>query len=489
MILSKYKILMLLTGFALMFVSCDEGLEELNVDPNEPTDVPAINLITEGTYQINDLLWSRQLNAEWAMLMVQHWAQNEYTEEQRYDLDGADTGSTWGRFYAGDASSAGSLINFSVARQMIVDDPNLNEAVKANQLAIVDILMAYAFQNLTDAFGDVPYSQALNPDFPQPAYDSQKDIYTDDTNGILKKLSDAINSIDEGAGSFDSGELIYGGDMSSWKKLGTSLLLRAAMRCVDADEATASTYISQAAGGDLITSNDDNAMWQFSSEASIANPLFIDNVINTRDDFNVSAELVDALRDAGDPRLEAYAAPTPSDTIIGLPYGLNDGASFALKATTSRPSAAVREATAPAMIIDAAEVHFLLAEGVQRGIISGDAAQLYADGIAASMNYWGISDQTAIDAYVVNNPYDANNWKASIGLQKWFAFYMNGTQAWAEHRRLDEPQLSPAPDGLIQSIPVKLPYPVTEQSRNGSSLQAVTTTPDDLTAKMWWDVN
>ncbi len=484
--LSIYTIIAMLAA-VFMLVSCDD-LTDLNIDPNEPTDVPAINLITEGEYQINRHLWSRAMNAEWGMLMAQHWAQNEYTEEQRYDLDGADTDVMWAEFYAGSASEAGSLINFSTARNMIVEDPNLTDEVRANQLAIVDILMSYAYQNLTDVFGDVPYSQALSSEFPQPAYDSQQSIY----NGILMTLSSAVGSIDEAAGvgtSFGGGELIYSGDMAKWKKFGTSLMLRAAMRIADADAGTAQTYVQQAAGGDLITDNADNALWVFSPEASIANPLFDDNVTQNRDDFNISKELVDALNAAGDPRLNAYASPTPAGDIVGLPYGLNDQDAFALKATTSRPSDRVRQATEPAVMIDAAEVHFLLAEAVQRGMITGDAAQLYADGIAQSMNYWGISDQAAIDDYVSANAYDGSNWKASLGLQKWFAFYMNGLQAWAEHRRLDEPQLLPAPAGLINSIPVKLPYPVDEQATNGANLNAVTSNPDDLTARMWWDVN
>jgi hypothetical protein len=474
----KHKILFLALGALLIgFTACSD-LTELNVDPNEPTEVPAVNLLTEAQFELNDILWSRGYNAEWSMLMVQHWAQNEYTEEQRYDVDGNDFNFLWTEFYAN------SLNELVVAKDIINNDENLNAETKANKSAILDIMIAHAFQNVTDAWGDVPYTDALT-DNPLPSYDDQESIY----KNILAKIQNAVKSLNSTGDSFGSGELIYGGDVDMWKKFGNSLMLRVAMRMVDADEAAATPYINDAISGGLISSNAENAIFTFSSDANIANPLFRDNTLNNRDDFNITAELVNALNDAGDPRVNAYAAPNNTGDIVGLPYGLTDGEAFALKSTTSRPNTAVREATAPAVIMDYAEVQFLLAEAYQRGIATGDAAAAYAEGITASMNYWGIDDATAIADYIAANPYDAANWKASIGLQKWFAFYMNGPQAWAEWRRLDQPQLAVPAAALNDVIPVRLPYPVDEQARNGTNLSATTSTPDDLSTKLWWDVN
>jgi len=479
----KYKLILILGVLFVAFTGC-EDITDLNEDPNEPLNVPPVNLVTEAQYELNDLLWSRAFNAEWSMLMVQHWAQNEYTEEQRYDVDGNAFNEVWASFYAD------VLNELSMAKEMIQNDETiLDEGLRSNQVAIIDILLAHGYHNLTDAFGAVPFTQALSQEeFPLPQYDSQEQIYND----ILVMLENASKSLTSASPSFASGDLIYQGDVESWRRLANSLQLRVAMRMVDVDESTASGYIQSAYGNDgsgLILENSQNALFVFSSDANIANPLYIDNVINTRDDFAVTEELVTALEAAGDPRLQEYAAPNNTGDIVGIPYGLTDGEAFALKSNTSRPSDRVRAATAPAVIMDAAEVHFLLAEAYQRGILTGDAAAAYADGITASMNYWGITDEAAIADYIANNPYDAGNWKASIGLQKWFAFYMNGPQAWAEQRRLDQPVLEVPEAALINMIPVRLPYPVTEQTRNGSSLGAVTSNPDDLTAKMWWDVN
>ena len=483
----KYSLILLVGVLFFSFQSCDDGLIELNEDPNNPTSVPAVNLFTQAQWAVNNRLWSRGYNAEWSMLMVQQWAQNEYTEEQRYDVDGNDFDVEWLDMYAGwQTSTGGVLNNLKVAKEIIQADEGLNAKLRGNQLAIIKVMEAHTWQNLTDAFGDIPFTQALNPEeFPLPAYDSQQQIYT----AILQMMDEAIQEMDESEGSFGSGDIVYGGDMTQWKKLANSLMMRMAMRIVDVDASTASTYINKAAGN-MLTSNADNGLFVFDgANASIANPLYFDASIDNRDDFAVSEILVETLRSMGDPRLELYAAETNTGEIIGLPYGLTDAEAFALKSTTSRPHPNVRAASAPAVMMDYAEVQFLLAEAYERGILSGNAADAYAEGITAAMNYWGISDATAIADYVAANPYNAGNWQESIGIQKWLAFYMNGPQAWAEWRRLDYPQLDVPVDATKSFIPVRLPYPISEQTRNETSLSAVASDYNDMSTKLWWDVN
>ncbi|MEO1517365.1 MAG: SusD/RagB family nutrient-binding outer membrane lipoprotein [Bacteroidota bacterium] len=478
-IIARLKIFVLAGLFLFAANSCSDGLTDINVDPNSPTAIPAVNLVTQAQYSLNNTLWSRGFNAEWTMLMVQHWAQNEYGEESRYTVDGNDFNAQWTAMYTG------VLNELKTAREIIEADEGLNAKLKGNQLGIIKALEALTYQNITDAYGDAPFTQALNSlDFPLPSYDSQQSIYM----AILAMFDEAATGMDASAPAFGSGDLIYGGDAAMWQKAIYSLMMRAAMRIVDVDAATAGTYIQKAAGK-MLTSNDDNALFAFSDNPSLANPLFIDATINGRDDFNVTDVLVDNLKRMGDPRLEMYAKPNNVGEIVGIPYGLPDADAFELKSLTSRPSDAVRANTAPAVIIDYAEVMFMATEAFQRGILSGDAAAAYAEGIKASMNYWGITDDAAIDAYIAANPYDAANWKEALGWQKWIAFYMNGPQAWAEWRRLDFPQLAVPAAATNSAIPVRLPYPISEQTRNATSLGTVTSTPNDMNTKLWWDVN
>lgn len=476
--MKKIKIYTLLFLSIALFYKCDDGLSELNIDPNSAVKVAPETLLSTAQYTFYNALHGTRINSGWGLLMVQQWAENEYTDDSRYNQDITTFSGTWNAMYA-------SVLKELDAAKVLVDAQDVSDAIKNNQKAIIDVMSAQVYAFMTDGFGDVPYTEALGENA-SPAYDSQDVIY----KGILATLDNAAKSFNTGAPSFASGELVYNGDVSKWVKLTNSLMLRYAMRIVDVDPDTADTYI-KTANSNLMNSNSDDALFVFDSNPARANPMFrnASPLVSNRDDFAVSEYFVQTLEGLGDPRLEEFANKTPTGDIVGMPYGLVDNAATALKPSTSRPGDKVRQATAPHAIMTYSEVQFLLAEAYQRGNLSGTASDAYAMGISSSMNYWGITDNTAIDAYVNSNSYNAANWKESIGVQKWIAFYMNGFEAWNEWRRLDYPVLAVPADGVINSIPVKMPYTLGETQTNSASLDAVTSTPADMTTKVWWDIN
>lgn len=465
----KYLIV-LFFGMALLS-SCGDGLSELNDDPSNPTEVPAKNLVTKAEQSLFSRASGRNLNAEWGKLMVQQWAQNEYCEESRYEVDGTSFNGAFSDIYAN------VLNELKDASSLISTDGTLTESVKNNQLAIIHILEGYAYQLLTDGFGDIPFTQALDGDFPNPTYDSQADVY----RGIMDLYANAVASLDESSPSFDSGELVFNGNVSSWKKLGNSLLLRAAMRVSNKDASMAGEYLAKV--GDVISSNSENALYTFDDNPSVANPLWVDVNQNNRDDFAVSTELLNNLESNNDPRLSKFVAEAAAGGYAGMPYGLSDADAFALKNTTSRPADDVRAKRTPHVIIDAAQVKFLLAEAYQRGLLSGDAATAYNEAVMSSMEFWGVDGAD----YLSNNAYDADNWSNSIGTQKWLALYLDGYEAWAEWRRLGAPALSAPESATLDYIPVRLPYPIDEQTNNTTALGNVTSAPNDMSTPVWWD--
>lgn len=475
-IVKSCKVLMLATMF-LALSSCNDSLLDINIDPNNPTAVPAENLLTQAQFTLFNTMQGTGLNQGWGMLMVQHWAQNEYTQQSIYVVDGNSFDGSWTTFYAG------ILNELKLARDIVAGNDGAAQ-IQANQLAIIDLLSAYTFQVIVEMWGDIPYTQALNPEFPNPAYDSEELIIKD----LLTKMDAAVASMTPSASSFNSGDIVFNGDVAAWKRLGASMLLRFAMRVSDVDSGLADQYVKKAIGYGVIASNDDNGVFTFSDDPALANPLYVNNILGNRDDYAVTDILINTLADKGDPRLTVYAKPIPSGDIVGMPYGLMDSEAFALKDGTSRP-ATIREIRAPHIIMDYAETSFLLAEAVERGYTSGDAGEHYANGVTASMNFWGIDDADSIAAYIAANGYDSANWKASIGGQKWLAFYGSGIQAWAEQRRLDQPVLPVPAAADIPNIPVRLPYPISEEERNGTQLRAITSNPNDMSTKLWWDVN
>ena len=96
-----------------------------------------------------------------------------------------------------------------------------------NQIAAAKIMKVWLMNIITDTWGNVPYSEIsqLEDGVLYCKYDSQKDIY----DGMIAELTEAVNMIDESEPAFTSGDVIYGGDASKWKKFGNSLKCRLAI--------------------------------------------------------------------------------------------------------------------------------------------------------------------------------------------------------------------------------------------------------------------
>lgn len=218
---------------------------------------------------------------------------------------------------------------------------------------------------------------------------------------------------------------------------------------------------------------------------------------DTRQDYRISKTIVDRLAGLNDPRLPVYAQLTDSAPRIykGVPNGLlTDDANSLGLSRTSRPGDYFRAPHAPAVIMSYAEVLFDLSEAVSRGFTTGNAADLYKQAVLASLAQYGITDATVTANYLAQSTvqYDAGNYKKSIGDQKWIALFGQGLEAFAEWRRLDYPQLTPAVAGTLGGkMPLRFIYPGSEQSLNGESYtKAVEHQGADLlTTKLWFDKN
>lgn len=467
--------------FGVGVTSCTEGFEEMNTDPNNPTAVPAENLLTQAEFSLSNLMWGGALNYGFGMLMVQHFSQSEYAEQSRFNQNPTNFDGSWNTFYANGMNDLQAAMRITEANQ------NLTDAQRNNRLAVLGLLRVWSFQNVTDIWRNVPYSQTFNAaEFPNPEYDRQQDIYA----GLAGEIDAALSKITVGASGFTSGDIYYAGDMAKWQRFGNSLKVRIGMRMADVEPATAGRLVSEAFAAGVISSYSDGFHFPFQTDQRIANPFFVNHFIDNRDDYTLSDVLVDAMKDRNDPRLAVFAKPNVGGEFVGLPFGLTDGATFALQGTASRPSDRLRSATAPAYLLTHAEMKFFEAEAIERGFINGNAANAYNAAVAASMMQWGITDQAALDAYLAEpiNTYDAANWKNSIGMQKWIALYGNGTEAWAEWRRLDVPQLAVPAAAVRPSIPVRALYPAVELGNNPNAVENAGY-DNEMDIKPWWDVN
>ena len=475
----KNNIIYTLILLSLFTASCRKELDEINVNPNATENAQPDYLLTAAIKNTADAYWGTTNNMNSSLLFVQQWAKVQYTEEDRFIYSNSSFTSLWSTLYSTTITGLNKVIEIG------------NNTSNPNYRGVALTLRSWSFLLLTDAYGDVPYSQAGKIDeFITPAYDKQKDVYY----GILEDLKTANNVLNP-AGTAIGGDIIYGGDISKWKKLANSLRLRVALRIADREPVKAQQVLDEikSEGGSYISSNAEIAqlIYQVSPQQNPVSAQF-----DTRDDYRISKTIVDKLFSLNDPRLPIYASKTQTATpaeYVGLPNGLtNSEASNLGFARTSRPGAYFLTPQSPAVIFSYAELLFDRAEAAARGLTTENAEDLYNQGIVASLKQFGASDPIVAN-YTAQAAvqYDASNYKKSIGEQKWLALFGQGLEAWAERRRLDYPELSASGNTVLNGqIPVRFIYPGTEQSLNGQRYRNAVASQgaDLLTTRLWFDV-
>jgi hypothetical protein len=574
----------------LLVTACVDSLDDYNIDQKRASVIPPRTLFTNAMKGLTDILTTPNVNSNNYRMFVQYWATTTYLDEPRYNMTArAYSASLWNAIYRD------VLSDLKEAKRLINLDAALNADIKANQLAIIEIMEVYSWRVLVNTFGDVPYSEALDTENLLPVYDDAATIYSD----LAARLDAANASLVTSATSFGTADVLYSGSTAKWLKFGTSLKLKMGMELVDANPSKAKTMVEQAAAGggvNLITTNGDNARFPYIAAAPNNNPVSgnISAPFTSREDFVVAGPIVSAMNTLEDPRRLQYFT-----TIAGGFVGGNYGFSNAF-ANFSKPSAKIGAPTLEGILMEASEIEFMLAEAVERGFtVGGTAEEHYNNAIAQSILYWGGEEgdpakqkavfQTIVaggSGYAVNDiltvfegvtpsnvktqfkvltvntsgaitsvaiekageysvaptgpmvngvplvtttvqtsaglpgtgtgatlrvVYDGGwktyllrpevaystapgTYKQKIGTQKWIAMFNRGWESWVEWRRLDAPTLNPPTGAGITTalkIPVRMIYPVSEQTLNGGQWEIASGRfgGDSPDSKLFWDKN
>ena len=475
-----YKLYLSLMVFLLVGLGACELPD--NVDPKRPSSVPAETLFSNGQLELANQVNSSDVNLNINRLLVQHWQQTTYFTEARYNFQ--DRGISDGfadRFYRM------ALMDLNESKKLLeAQELTGNLAIqKENKLAIIEILQVYGFQCLVDAFGDTPYTEALlGEENSTPKYDDAQTIYSD----LISRLQAAVSKLDASEGSFGSADFMYGGDVDAWKKFGASLMFRIGMRLSDVNASEAQSLVSSALSTGVITSNAENGTLAYRGVQPHVNTIYDHFEVDGRKDWVPANTLIDVMNSLEDPRRPLWFTPYEGE-FVGGEYGLNGAQSYP---NFSNHADQMLDPALEAVLIDASEVHFLMAEAVERGFMSGDAGSHYEMAIRANMEYWG-ADAADIDAYMANPDVAyataEGNWKQKIGTQKWIAFYNKATEAYAEWRRFDYPVLNVPEELSYSDIPVRWPYPFDEGELNGSNYNAAAAkyNGDKTNVRLFWD--
>ncbi len=465
----------------LILASCAKNMEDYNVDQKNPAEVSSAPLFSNALKSLTDNITSPSVNINVFRFWTQQWTATTYQDEPQYDFVTRNIPQNfWETFYQE------ALHDLSNSKTLTMEDLEIEDGVRENQLACIEVASVYTWAALVNTWGDIPYSQALSQDIGQPQYDDAATIYDD----LLSRLDTAIMQIDPAEPGFESADLLYQGDMAAWLKFAHSLKIRLAITLADVDGARASEII-QASAPLAFASNEDNAAFAYVSASPNNNPVSsaINPQFTTRQDYVGGAPFIDLMNTLNDPRRPEYFTAV-NGAFVGGGIGESNQAS-----SHSQPSEKVIAPDFEALLMDYSELEFILAEASARWGILGSPSEHYMNAISASILYWG-GDQDAVDTYLaqpaVAYTTASGDWKEKIGTQKWLALYNRGFDAWNEWKRLDYPQLDPAVDAVAPGIiPYRLTYPVSEYTLNQSNVEAAASAAggDEVSSKVFWDIN
>ena len=529
----KKFIIILLAVATLGLTSCEKWLD-INYNPNDATratpDLILAGVLTGWASDVEPL--GTTLGA-WMGYWAHAGGWSGWYTTKKYEITASFT-SLYG-YYTGELTD----------NKFIRDNSGENVVYPA----ITDVIDAWYYHHLVDANGDVPYSEACQPDVTlTPKYDDDQEIYLD----LIDRLSNAVETFYNAGHAADhatnaiyafksSVDVIFGGDFDDWMHFANTLKLRLVMRMTNVMSAAELKALMDDTADKGFLSSNATANPGYSQSSGKQNPSwdtfgesYNGTVTSTNTQYTLNAYMHRKLILTGDPRLAAlWFAPkaAPSGNIISIQLG-TDGD------LEAQPNTTVAANYSWVLIADdagvdanknktgngsgdsepvflASESFFLQAEGLVRGILAEatvgtTASEAFEDGIAASMNAAKVSSTDRND-YITANPLNTggtlDEQVQQIIEEKWVGnYFFNHFESWCDYRRTGYPNpkglgpdyemLSYYPGGIIRrQIPRLFPYPQADFDINKENVQAAiakqgvpfTTDSYPFDARVFWD--
>ncbi len=504
---------------ALLVLNACQDYAELEKNENRPNAVPA-GLVLNGV--LNDLTerpWSLEHRQN------QFWCCN-------YNYYG--TNEYW----------ASATLNFMTLKNVV----KMEEEAKSSGAGDVNpysalgkFMRAYFYVRMTQRVGDLPLAAALQGlENIEPAYDTQKSIYISVLDWLEQANNDLAQLIAENNRTL-SGDFYYNNDLTKWRKAINSFKLRVLIslskKDTDAElnvKGKFAAMVNDPAKYPLMTSLADNLEYRYNGTTNLY-PTNPGNRGFDKNRYNMAATYIDLLKVYNDPRVFVVANPAKkkiNEGVLPNDFAAYVGASSGESLDNMSSKAGVGEYSfanqkryystfagyEPGVQMSYAELCFNMAEGINRGWATGDAAQWYQNGIKASMQYYGIAEGTVIQITEPDNDLVIGTYTASVndylnqasvvyagnnanGLkqileQKYLAFFQQaGQEAYFNFRRTGIPAFLTGPGtGNNGVIPKRWLYPRAESVNNGSNYEKAVsdqfgTAGDNLNSELWLNKN
>ncbi len=473
---------LLFTAIILATTSCNKDFEKINTNPNSPIQVEPSLLLRQVIYDYGEKMSYEGFVA--GNLLGQYFTEIDFNRFDRHSLTEPQFGGNpWPFLYS------------NLRDNQLILDRSRSSATYSVYEGPALVMKAYLTAALTDIYGDVPYSEALQGKAGNvtPKYDTQELIYTG-VNGILDNLDKGISAMKNYSGSCKlQGDILFNGDLMSWIRFANSLKIKYLLRI--SSKIDVSKQLQELISDDnYIKTNSQNAKFQFTD----GQPNNFRLATLRSGDFNLfimSATAEEIFKELNDPRMAVFYRPTannPSE-FKGLLNGPDPAQTSISVANYSLTGRIFRETTSKLSCnyMTAWETKFLIAEAIERGLVAGNAQEIYNQAVQLSFEYWAVALPTD---YLTKGPasYGANGATKieQIITQKWISNTINGYEGWIEFRRTGFPKLKTISASLNNNlIPVRMPYPTDEAALNqvNYSSAASNTSGNSVNSKVWWD--
>lgn len=496
--------------FALSYFSfgCSK-VADVNVSPNNP-------LLEEATPQV--LFPSAVISAAgriggelnilggiWSQYWTQSNASNQYKYIDAFNITRTDLNGDYNELFAGALSD----LQLAITKA---------KASNQNQFLLMSTVMkAYVYETLVDLYDQVPYTEAFQGAANiQPKFDDGYTIY----KGLIAEIDAALatNYTPKLSVADSKTDIIFGGDgvttpndeMDNWRRFANTLKLKMYLRMINArpSEAEAGVKALYQNGADFLqigaqpsSISGKTRLPIYTDATDKRNPFYTFNIfaLNTTTNLRASKTLVSYLKDKNDPRLTPYFnSQNPTFMHQGdFNTPLTEEPSYGSAATP------LQKPTDPVFFITAAESYFLQAEAVVRYGVSGNAEELYNNGLKASFTQTGLETSVSEQAptlypFPVGGTTEAKI--REIIIQKWASLPSTGhtLEAFFDKMRTGYPETSSVyskdasyvsgqwvfpptavtPKGQFAK---RLVFPDSERSRNRNTPAEV-----PITTPVWW---
>ncbi|WEK69749.1 MAG: SusD/RagB family nutrient-binding outer membrane lipoprotein [Candidatus Chryseobacterium colombiense] len=476
-----------LFAVACTLTSCDRNFEEINTDTSKLYNPTAGSLLAPVQYNMASTGYMRANDFTFDIMQEAIDFPNEsVTNVSRYYISESTGTGYWNSSYKW-LKQVRDIYNLATAQN------------NKNYQAIAMVMNAWLYANLTDTFGDIPFSEAsqLAEGISQPKFDKQKDIY-------IKLLDDlkTANSLFVTTTTLTDTDLFYNANKDvngilKWKKFCNSLSLRLLTRILKKNgEINVYQRINEIVNDPttypIFTANTDSAMLGITGIEPLSAP------IARYQDFTTGRAagefFINTIKNnsATDPRLARFfstakdLATNASLGYKGAPVGYAAGTTFSYQPSNV---SATNLAIAPfnIFVMHYSELQFILAELAFKGIITGNAQTYYEKGVQSAIEQWGL---TMPAGYLTGANVAYNNTLERIMIQKYLALFFVDGQQWFEQRRTGYPVM-PNNGGLLNDgkMPQRLLYPPLTKVLNTENYQSAVQSMggDNINVVNWWN--